>query len=63
MILQPTEVKNKSSESLPPKSRGTDKYSEHDARAAHKVTQQQQQHREALRLALGSILSPVSTGC
>jgi len=55
----PTEVKSKPSESHPPKSRGIDKYSEHDPKAAaHKVTQQQQQHREALRLALGSILSP-----
>jgi len=51
----PTEVKARPSESLPPKLHGTDKYPEHDPR---KVTQQQQQHREALRLALGSILSP-----
>jgi len=57
--LQPAEVKTRPFEPLP---RGTDKYPEHDSRtAAHKVTQQQQQHREALRLALGSILSPVST--
>jgi hypothetical protein len=55
----PTEVKTKPSESHPPKSRGIDKHPEHDPKAAaHKVTQQQQQHREALRLALGSILSP-----
>ncbi|KAF8809848.1 hypothetical protein BYT27DRAFT_7187114 [Phlegmacium glaucopus] len=56
----PTEVKTRPSESLPPKLRATDKYPEHDPKtAAHKVTQQQQQqHREALRLALGSILSP-----
>lgn len=55
----PTEVKTKPPDSFPPKSRGTDKYSEHDQKAAaNKVKQQQQQHREALRLALGSILSP-----
>jgi len=52
----PIEVKTKPSESLPSK---IDKYPEHDPKAAaHKVKQQQQQHREALRLALGSILSP-----
>jgi len=57
----PTEDKTKPPDSFPPKSksRGTDKFSEHDQKAAaQKVTQQQQQHREALRLALGSILSP-----
>jgi len=55
----PTEAKTRPSEPLPHKLRGHDKYPEHDPRAAaHKATQQQQQHREALRLALGSILSP-----
>jgi len=54
----PTEVNTRPSESRPPKLRRTDKYPDHDPRTAHKVTQQQQQHREALRLALGSILSP-----
>jgi len=53
----PTEVKTGPSESFPPKLPRTDKYPEYNSRtAAHKVTQQQ--HREALRLALGSILSP-----
>ncbi|KAF8153940.1 hypothetical protein B0H34DRAFT_719680 [Crassisporium funariophilum] len=55
----PTQVQRRPSEPILANSHVSDKYPEHDPRmAAHKTTQQQQQHREALRLALGSILTP-----
>ena len=54
---QPTQVQHRPSESLSrPIGVGVD-----DPRTTMRSTQQQQQiHREALRLALGSILTPVS---
>ncbi|KAF8958565.1 hypothetical protein BDZ97DRAFT_1923603 [Flammula alnicola] len=63
--MQPTEIQRQPSESLDPV--GRDKFSDHDARFHQATTKQQQQiqqrqqqlqHREALRLALGSILTP-----